>query len=165
MDGDEEVTSDNWLGVHPNSNLEEVMKAIKHDIPWPAMPIQQQTAQEAYQAVLDNAGAVLPQRDAIDQRIINDVRTGTPACEGSTYKQRKKVADSSVKTGIIDSPNDVGGWLELKSTTAPYDSDHDGMPDEWELQKGLDPHNPEDGATLSIGGYTNLEDYLNNNYQ
>lgn len=161
MEDDEEVTSDNWLGVHPNSELEGVVEAIKCDSPWPAMPIRQQTAQEAYQAVLENAGAVLPQRDVIDQRIVNDVRSGIPAFEGPTYKQRKQVADSNVKTGIIDTPSDVGGWPELKSAIAPLDSDHDGMPDEWEISHGLDPHDSADGARFASCGYTYLEVYLN----
>ena len=45
---------------------------------------------------------------------------------------------------------------------APTDTDNDGMPDWWEIDKGLDPkvanHN---GTDLSTAGYTNLEVYLN----
>ncbi|MBU6231021.1 MAG: hypothetical protein KGQ93_15285, partial [Cyanobacteria bacterium REEB459] len=44
---------------------------------------------------------------------------------------------------------------------APTDSDNDGMPDSWEIIKGLNPnlanHN---GTNLSTLGYTNLEVYL-----
>ena len=43
-----------------------------------------------------------------------------------------------------------------------FDADGDGMPDEWELARGLDPENPADGPADKNGdGYTNLEDYLN----
>jgi len=66
------------------------------------------------------------------------------------------------KNGIITTPEDVGGWPEYKSASAPLDSDHDGMPDEWEKKYGLDPNDPADAAKdLDGDGYTNLEEYLN----
>jgi pectate lyase len=71
------------------------------------------------------------------------------------------VADKSKKTGIIDSQNDVGGWPKLESLPAPKDSDHDGMPDEWEKKNGLDPNNPKDRNNMDKDGYTMLEKYLN----
>lgn len=41
------------------------------------------------------------------------------------------------------------------------DTDHDGMPDDWERQKGLDPGDPSDGSKDRDGdGYTNMEEYL-----
>jgi hypothetical protein len=64
---------------------------------------------------------------------------------------------------IIDSQKEVGGWPELKSTKPPLDSDHDGMPDDWETKHGLNPRDPADGARAKDkNGYTNLEHYLNN---
>jgi hypothetical protein len=42
------------------------------------------------------------------------------------------------------------------------DSDHDGMPDAWEKQYGLNPNDPSDGVKDMNGdGYTNVEKYLN----
>lgn len=38
---------------------------------------------------------------------------------------------------------------------------HDGMPDAWEREHGLDPANPADRNGLGSNGYTNLENYLN----
>ncbi len=54
-------------------------------------------------------------------------------------------------------------FLIPNSTTgSPMDSDNDGMPDDWERARGLNPmvqdHN---GTQLSTQGYTNLEVYLN----
>lgn len=40
------------------------------------MAINQHTAEEAYDAVLENAGATLPKRDAVDARIIDELRKG-----------------------------------------------------------------------------------------
>ena len=154
IEGSPAVDANNWTGVR-GSNF------IKLDQPWDAMPIAMQTAEDAYKAVLESAGASLPKRDAVDTRIIEEVRSGTATFEG-IYKTKKRVADKSKITGIIDSQKDVGGWPELKSTPAPTDTDHDGMPDEWERKHEFDPNDAADGSKDSDGdGYTNLEEYLN----
>jgi hypothetical protein len=102
--------------------------------------------------VLHNAGCVKPKIDAVDARIINEVRGGTATFGGSWGKGM----------GIIDSQEDVGGWPELKSAEPPADSDHDGMPDEWEEQHKLNMHDPFDGPQYTLcKEYTNLEVYLN----
>ncbi len=59
---------------------------------------------------------------------------GFATYEGKAYKKFEKVDDKTKKTGMIDSQNDVGGWPNLESAPAPKDSDHDGMPDEWETK-------------------------------
>jgi len=55
----------------------------------------------------------------------------------------------------------VGGWPELKSTPAPTDSDHDGMPDHWESENGLNPEKADDRNMVAEDGFTMLERYLN----
>lgn len=100
------------------------------------------SAHQAYEDVLNNAGATLPSRDSADARVVSQVRNRS----GS----------------IIDSPSQVGGWPALANGTPLTDSDHDGMPDSYETQNGFNPNNAADGAQDSNGdGYTNLEDYLN----
>jgi len=140
-----EVTANNWLGVDNDDGkrLYEPLSA-----PWDAMPINQESPEEAYQAVLEHVGCSLPKRDAIDTRIIEEVRTGT-----ATYGNN----------GIITRPSDVGGWPNLQGGPAPVDSDHDGIPDAWETAHGLDPSKKDDGnkTNLSADSYTNLESYLN----
>ena len=158
VEGNKQVTTDNWNGgVQTNISFEK----IKLQKPWPSMSINQQTAEEAYKMVLDNAGAILPQRDEIDVRIIKEVRGGYATFEGKSYKKEHKVANSAKICGIIDTQEDVGGWPELKSDPAPKDTDHDGMPDEWERKKGLDPKNAEDRNKVAGNGYTMLEEYIN----
>ena len=97
-------------------------------------------AGEAALSVLRSGGAS-NSRDAIDQRIVEQVQTRTGR--------------------IINSPREVGGLPTLAPATALPDSDNDGMPDEWERRNGLNPMDPRDGARLSASGYTNLEVYLN----
>lgn len=101
---------------------------------------------QKYPQVLAAAGASLA-RDAVDQRIVEEVRTGKPRFG---------------RNGIIDSQKDAGGWPGLRSLPAPQDSDHDGMPDIWKKERGMDPGNPVDRNSDRDGdGYTNLEEYLN----
>ncbi len=163
MEGDDRVTANNWDGgVQPNSSLPIVMDSIHRQQPWQSMPIRQQTAAEAFSTVLDKVGASFPKRDQVDERVVADVRNGVATYEGKTYKSIHKLIDNRQKSGIIDSQSEVGGWPLLKSKEAPKDSDHDGMPDEWELRHGLDPHHPTDGSQQRPDShYTNLEYYLN----
>ena len=161
IEGNDKVSADNWNGgVQPNGG-ESNLQIVKLQEPWPSMPINQQTAREAYNSVLKNAGATLPNRDPIDTRIINETKNGYATYEGSSYKQNKSLADSSQKCGIIDSQMDVGGWPILESIPAPLDNDHDGMPDDWESKNGLNPNNPDDGNKVGKDGYTMLEKYIN----
>ena len=162
VEGNPAVSADNWNGGVQAEGGEAAVTALKLDKPWPALPINQQTAQEAYRAVLEKAGATLPKRDRVDARIVDEVRGGYATYEGEAYKKKARVSDPSKKTGIIDSPADVGGWPELKSLPAPPDSDSDGMPDEWEKKYGLNPNDASDGPQdKDEDGYTNIEEYLN----
>jgi hypothetical protein len=105
-----------------------------------------QTAKEAYESVLAHAGATLPKRDAVDRRIVEQVRKGTALPE--------------TKQGIIKDVKQVGGYPEYWGEPVK-DADGDGMPDDWEKANGLDPRNPADAAASRADGYTNLECYLN----
>ena len=165
VEGYPEVNENNWNGgVQPDAvDWDLAIERLKRSMAWPALPIScEETAEEAYQNVLANVGAVLPKRDAVDIRIINEVKMGTATYEGTGYKlYGRELADPTIPCGIIDSQEDVGGWPILESTPAPIDSDHDGIPDEWEIANGLNPNDPEDGKKFAANRYTNLENYLN----
>ena len=112
--GSPEVTADNWKGVFPQYTEHipvdlDAIPGLKLDKPSEFMPINQETAEAAYLAVLDHAGCSLPKRDVIDVRIIEEIRNGT-ASKGDN--------------GFVDNPSIAGGWPSLKSGTAPPDSDH-----------------------------------------
>ncbi|MBX3440008.1 MAG: hypothetical protein KF861_21135, partial [Planctomycetaceae bacterium] len=128
-------TTRNYLATH----WDEIAVATPFDV-GAATPLTE-SAEAAYQRVLTYAGASL-RRDAADARLIQGVQ------------------DRSNR--LIDSQAEVGGWPVLESEPAPRDTDRDGMPDAWERQHGLDPHNPDDRNGLSgDDGYTHLEQYLN----
>jgi pectate lyase len=110
--------------------------------PFEAAPVTRDSAEKAFRKVLEKGGAAQPMRDAIDARIVREVRTGGGR--------------------IIDSHQDVGGLPEYAPGEAPRDRDNDGMPDVWENQHGLNPKNPGDGQSDSDGdGYTAIEEYIN----
>ena len=158
VEGNKKVSTDNWDGgVQTKLSFDK----IRLEEPWTSMSINQQSAEEAYTTVLDNAGARLPKRDVVDTRILKEIQGGYATYEGKTYKKEHTVDDPTKICGIIDTQDDVGGWPVLKSAPAPKDSDHDGMPDEWEDDKKLDKNNPDDRNKFAADGYTMLEKYLN----
>ncbi|MDW7691901.1 pectate lyase [Flammeovirgaceae bacterium SG7u.111] len=158
IEGNEEVSADNWNG---GVQTKIPFGKIKLEKPWASMAINQHTADVAYKNVLENAGALLPKRDAVDARILKEVKGGFATYEGKSYKTSHEVADTTLICGIIDTQNDAGGWPELKSKPAPKDTDHDGMPDKWEDKNQLDKANPDDRNKMTPDGYTLLEKYLN----
>ena len=145
IEGAPEISADNSLGIR----FEGDMSASKNTRakPFPTAPVITQKPADAYRLVLENVGANLPKRDALDTRVLQEVATGT-AQFGTN--------------GIIDSQLEVGGWPPLASTAPPDDVDEDGMADPWERTHGLDPDLPDDrNATTLDPPFTNLEAYLN----
>lgn len=150
MEGRPEFDADNWKngGVKVAS---ELASSIKLAAPFCESFVTTQTALEAYHDVLADVGANWPKLDSVDRSVLSDVRA-----RSFTYRGSK-----TGLPGIIDSQKDVGGWPVMASGVAPEDSDHDGMPDDWEIARGLEPTDPADGSQDAGDGYTNLEHYLN----
>lgn len=149
MEGNERVTKNNWDGgvqEEGNPNAAPYTDYIKVSTPFRHAPFDIMSAKESYSFVLTNAGAVLPKRDAVDHRIVTQIKSGKV-----TYKD-----------GIITDISQVGGYPEYKGN--PYkDSDNDGMPDEWELKFGLNPNDATDAVEdINGDGYTNIEKYIHN---
>lgn len=130
---------------------------IKMDNPAPTGEVTTHSAAEAYEKILAYAGASL-YRDEIDARYMEEARTGTATYKGSITNS----------PGIIDKVSDVKGYTETNFGTgtrpASFDTDKDGIPDEWEKANGLNPNNASDALTCSLdakGYYTNIEVYAN----
>jgi hypothetical protein len=169
VEGNERVTKDNWDGgiVLSGGNTPELLALSKWDRPlkMPYMTIM--PAQEAFEFVLDNVGANIPKRDAVDERTIKHIRTGVfdydKTADPSTFAppQNRRLPEDSYKQGIITDPKQVGGYPEYKGTPR-VDSDGDGMPDEWEKRYKLNPNDSSDAnGDLNGDGYTNIEKYIN----
>lgn len=140
-----DILVDNWeFGVEFDQNTD--MKTNRSYTPFDNGGYKVRNVNDIYEAVLKYAGAFLPDRDIIDARIVQEVRTGK----------------TTIGDGIIDRVDQTEGWPPLKSSPAPKDKDNDGMPDNWELRISLSIEDPSDGNQDRDGdGYTNLEEYLN----
>lgn len=136
---------------------------IKLDEPCPAGDVTTHDAETAFSKVLAFGGASL-YRDLVDSRYATEAGTGVATYTGPVTK----------KPGQLDFINDPEGEqdetlpsypeLESNNRLLGYDTDSDGMPDEWEGANGLDPHDGSDANTYTIdskGWYTNLEVYMN----
>ncbi|MBN1670320.1 MAG: SUMF1/EgtB/PvdO family nonheme iron enzyme [Kiritimatiellae bacterium] len=120
----------------------EQLGRLRAETPIPAPPVATEPAADAFDSVLNFAGATLPVRDVVDARIVQEVRTA--------------------KGWIMNAPAEVGGWPNYRSAPPAPDADHDGMPDAWEDIYGLDANNPADAQKDQDGdGYTNVEEFLN----
>ena len=150
VEGNERVTKDNWDGgvqLGEEYDAAAILPKVRVDKPFVTAPLPVQSARDAYETVLANAGAALPKRDAVDQRVIQMVRSGQV-----TYAEGN---------GIIMAIEQVGGYPEYAGQ--PHaDADKDGMPDAWEQQHGLNANDPADASADGDGdGYTNVEEMIN----
>ena len=124
--------------------------------PAPTGEVTTHTAAMAYDKVLNYAGASL-ERDNVDERYATEAKNGTATYTGSVTKT----------AGRIDLVSDVNGYTENNfgtgSRASGFDTDYDGIPDNWETANGLNPNDSNDGKTYTLdskGWYTNLEVYL-----
>lgn len=109
-------------------------------------PVTTQDYQSAYSDVLMYAGASKV-RDSVDARAVSTTENGnsTAGPDGD---------------GLIDSPDEVGGWPELTGTKET-DTDNDGIPDTWEDENGLNKNDSNDALESAESGYLNIEEYAN----
>ena len=151
VDSYPDVTASNWLGIAPAGGSRADTTSIKVEQPHPVEPIPVQSAEEAYLQVLAGAGASLPVRDTLDERLVNDVinRTGRIIDVQGGFPHGTPFAET------------VNAWPTLTEGTAPADTDNDGMPDAWETSQNLNPSDPADRNDIAANGYTHLENYLN----
>ena len=137
--------------------------------PAPTGEVTTHTAENAYNKVLQFAGASLYQDD-VDARYFNETKEGTCTYKGSatSYVKDGKTYSCTPIWGRIDLVSDVNGYTEENfgtgSRDAGFDSDNDGMADAWETANGLNPNDASDAKTYTLdskGWYTNLEVYCN----
>ncbi len=174
MENHADLTADNWKGIYTDDNYPYSLAEMKASsfitstgkdnyerywYDWNAYTLfdEYETAEEAFQSVIaDQNGAGAFPRDAVDKRIMKEVKSGTCTYTGAGR-------DDGPIPGIINHPSDAEGFDNLHYTTsrAIVDKDQDGMDDAWEIEVGLNPNDPEDRNKTTKSGYTALEVYLN----
>jgi len=177
--GNEKVTADNWAGgvqfadggskddptISTNENVKKFVAQVRVNQPFPMPPMTITSAQAAYDAVLANAGATLPHRDAVDARVIAAVRNGQVWHQGQEFlpPQMKGLAKNNygmAGNGLITDVAQVGGYPEYKGEPIK-DLGADGIPLSWKKKFGLDAN---DAALaqkdLAGDGYTVMDKYL-----
>lgn len=133
--GHENLTADNRLGTGCDPDV----FAAK---PFAMPPVATQPVGKARDLVLAKVGATAPARDAVDARLVEEVRNGT----GRIIRTEKDLPEA---------------WPKYKTAPAPIDSLDDGIPDEWKLAHGLPLSDATLAAKVNEDGHTNLEVYLN----
>jgi hypothetical protein len=177
--GNEKVTADNWAGgvqfadggskddptINTNESMQTIVAQVRVDQPFPMPPMTITSAKEAYADVLKDAGDTLPRRDAVDKRVIEEVRTGKVWSEGKEFlpPQLKGLAKNNygkAGNGIITDPAQVGGYPDYKGE--PFkDLGADGIPLSWKKKFGLDVNDVALAQKdLQGDGYTVMDKYL-----
>ena len=131
------------------------------------------TAVNAYDKIMKYCGASLA-RDAVDARYMEEANTGTCEYKGTVTVSPKDGSTVTPLPGIIDLIQDPAGATDSRLVAYPklnsvsrasnWDTDQDGMPDEWEDANGLNKNSAADAVKYTLdskGWYTNLEVYLN----
>lgn len=127
-----------------NPVLDEVAEALKVDQPIDPVAYQAYPGSETLERVLATVGSRLPDRrfeDVLDAQVLDNVRN----CTGR----------------VVNSAKQAGGWPDLPVERAEADSDKDGMPDNWEIARNLDPEDAKNAwADQDGNGWADIEDYL-----
>ena len=136
----------------------------------PTGEVTTHAAATAFDKVLSYAGASL-YRDEVDERYMTETRNGTCTYKGSatSYTKDGQTYSCTPEWGRIDLVSDCNGYTEANFPTGSreegFDTDQDGIPDEWEIANGLNPNDKSDGNAYTLdtekGWYTNLEVYAN----
>ncbi len=168
----DQVTSDNWNGISVKDGLGITKDGIKSSSAFETVvggenvstALTCESAEKSYDHVISFAGnGISPElRTDIDKQCAEETRTGTGYLSGTAAYDD---ADSSQKTNLDKYKIQCDVTYNYPSAVTEKtikDSDNDGMPDEWELARGLNPSDPSDTNGDYCGqGYTNIEYYIN----
>lgn len=133
VEGYDSVTADNSKGIN-NVKMAD-LTLTPFDMGEYELP--EQTAQQAYEYVLENAGATLPKRDAVDARIVADVKNGTGR--------------------VINNADEVCGYVMPDKTERVFE-----IPESWIKENGLEDYDETDIIEKGeFEGYMLIEAYVN----
>lgn len=132
--------ADNWLLVKDVFHRVPD-RSMQSDAPFSHPEVNTQVPSAAYDLVLQDVGATLPLRDAVDRKTIRDIID-------------RKGSILSVKRHLLE-------WPPFARGIPFVDFDNDGIPNHWEEAFGLDTQQNDSALDKDSDGYTNIEEYLN----
>jgi autotransporter-associated beta strand protein len=144
--------NDNWVDGNRNGVLDgsltnsypgATVVGTRHAFPTSAS----MTAQQAVPYVMANVGPNIT-RDIVDTRLVSEVNS-YGAFGGVILRE----------SDLFPSYGTNPAYLNPRARL--NDVDNDGMADNWETAKGLNPANATDWKNLNGAGYTRLEEYIN----
>lgn len=161
-------TYDNWSGVDVKESIGITKNDLVSGTPFQTLVngenvssvIAAESAEASYDHVVTYAGnGIAPnKRTAIDRQCAYETINGTGQCSG-TSEYDSTVTDLNkynIMCGVTYNYPDPVLNKEI------VDNDNDGMADDWELERGLDPNDPYDYSGDYCGqGYMNIEYYIN----
>jgi len=179
VEGHDAVTKDNWNGgvqfagggskddpdTIETKSADPLIEKVRADKPFPMAAVTMTPAKQAYDEVLKMAGATLPHRDPVDERVINVVKTGKVWSEGKEFtpEPMKGLAKNNygkAGNGIITDVSQIGGYPEYKGEPVK-DLGPDGIPLSWKKKFGLDARDASLAQKdLQGDGYTVMDKYL-----
>ncbi len=162
------ITWDNWAGVTVKDGIGITKNDLYSSTSFPinlygeniSTANTAESAADAYDHVISFAGnGISPdKRTAIDKQCANETKNGTGQCSGTAAydSSEANLSKYNIKCGVTYT---YPSAVTKKEIT---DADNDGMDDNWELARGLDPSDPTDYAGDYCGqGYMNIEYYIN----
>lgn len=161
------LESNNWLGVskfaaadYQSQNSFAVNDVNGNDA---SVVANAQTADEAFETVLTYAGAGINSdlRPRIDREVMDEARKGkgnlTGACVDTVTDGEQKLAISKYNIKQVNYEDYYPATVQKTIT----DTDGDGMSDEWEKARNLDPKKDDASGDYLGQGYMNIEYYAN----
>ncbi|WP_207424955.1 hypothetical protein [Pedobacter sp. SYSU D00535] len=118
---------------------------------WTSIPelhpviLSQTSAEDAYNYIVQHAGASLPVRDPVDSILMREL---------TSLGTQGKMINNETSLGL---PKNVGNIFNAPKAS---DADNDGMPDSWENANGTNA-NADDAMIIGPDGYANIERYIN----
>jgi hypothetical protein len=153
-----DVSPNNVVRVHASGNLSIGRGSWTTRPATYLMPSPGDLSPQPFSAV-----GPLTAAEALPDLLLADVGPRLPGGQPADSLDDQLIQSVRQRTGrVIDDPSEVGGWPSLPVASGPKDTDHDGMPDDWETKHaGLDPRDRSDvWSDRDKDGWSNIEEYL-----